>query len=340
MKLNTEAVDPVAEAAMASMTRFAITPTPDNFAIWYEYHAGRNPSLQRTIDIVISNRRGFDSAALKELHNSFFSTTEEQQVLRQTSLRVMEAAKEVLDLLDAVVTDEILRAPVEDEISDMRTMSFSHLTKLLEHLISETGEMAKRTDRLGIRMQRSAEKIEALERTLDDARRDATIDALTGISNRRCFDANLNTLAGEAMNSGEELCLMLLDVDHFKKFNDTWGHQVGDEVLQFVALTMQQTVRGQDHAARYGGEEFAIILPNTPIEGAMKVGENLRQALEKHNLFSRTAQQQLPNITVSIGISYYDPGEVLADLSRRADGALYQAKHDGRNCVRFAPLPD
>jgi diguanylate cyclase len=340
MKLTTETIDPVAEAAMASMTRFAITPTPDNFAIWYEYHAGRNPSLQRTIDIVISNRRGFDSAALKELHNSFFSTTEEQQVLRQTSLRVLEAAKEVLDLLDAVVTDEIMRAPVEDEISDMRTMSFAHLTRLLEHLISETGEMAKRTDRLGIRMQRSAEKIEALERTLDDARRDATIDVLTGISNRRCFDANLNTLAGEAMNSGEDLCLMLLDVDHFKKFNDTWGHQVGDEVLQFVALTMQQTVRGQDHAARYGGEEFAIILPNTPVEGAMKVGENVRQALEKHHLFSRTANQQLPNITVSIGVSCYDPGEVLADLSRRADGALYQAKHDGRNCVRFAPIPE
>ncbi|MBC7577741.1 GGDEF domain-containing protein [Tardiphaga sp.] len=337
---NSEAIDPIAEAAMASMGTYAISPTPDNFAIWYEYHSGKNPNLQRTIDIVISNRRGFDGAALKELHNSFFSTTEEQQVLRQTSLQVMEAAQEVLDLLDVASAEDNLRIPLVDEIARTEKTSFSNLTRMLEHLINETSEMAKRSDHLGIRMRRSAEKIEALERTLDDARREATIDALTGISNRRSFDANLNELAGEAMNTGEDLCLMILDVDHFKHVNDTYGHPVGDQVLQFVATTIQQHVRGQDRAARYGGEEFAIILPRTPIEGAAKVGEYIRIAFEKHKALCGTSQQPIPGVTVSIGISCYDPGEKLLEWSARADTALYQAKREGRNCVRLGMLPD
>src|ERR1022692_4062422 len=95
-----QVADPVAVAAMQSMGEFGIVPTPDNFTIWYEYHAGMNPDLKRTIDILISNRRAFDGPALEELHSSFFSNTKEQEVLRQTSLNVMAAAQEVLDLLD------------------------------------------------------------------------------------------------------------------------------------------------------------------------------------------------------------------------------------------------
>src|ERR1017187_6111386 len=151
---------------MQSMGEFGIVQTPDNFAIWYEYHAGMNPDLKRTIDILISNRRGFDGAALEELHSSFFSNTKEQAVLRQTSLNVKAAAQEVLDLLDAEkLTDDhhIRQTPYIHDPSDG---SFARLTKVLAHLIAETGEMAKRSDRLALRMRHSAEKIEGLERTL------------------------------------------------------------------------------------------------------------------------------------------------------------------------------
>ncbi len=320
-----QVADPVAVSAMQSMGEFGIVPTPDNFAIWYEYHAGVNPELKRTIDVVISNRRGFDGPALEELHTSFFSNTREQEVLRLTSLNVMAAAQQVLDLLDAEKAMDIgnIRAVVGDQ--DPSDQSFARLTKVLAHLIAETGEMAKRSDRLALRMRHSAEKIEGLERTLDKARRDATVDGLTGIANRRSFDLDVNELAAQAMNTGEDLCLIILDVDHFKLFNDTWGHQTGDEVLKLVATTIQQNVRGQDRAARYGGEEFAVILPCTPMAGATTVGENIRQAMERQQFVARESQQTIGGITVSLGVACYDPGEPLLDWIGRADSALYQA---------------
>jgi diguanylate cyclase len=328
-----QVADPVAVAAMQSMDEFGIVPTPDNFAIWYEYHAGANPELKRTIDVVISNRRGFDGPALEELHTSFFSNTKEQEVLRLTSLNVMAAAQQVLDLLDAekAVDSRHIRGASGDQ--DPSDQSFARLTKVLAHLIAETGEMAKRSDRVALRMRHSAEKIQGLERTLDKARREATLDGLTGIANRRSFDLDINELAAQAMNTGEDLCLIILDVDHFKLFNDTWGHQTGDEVLKLVATTIQQNVRGQDRAARYGGEEFAVILPCTPIAGAGTVGENICQAMERQQFVARESQQTIGGITVSLGVACYEPGEPLLDWIGRADAALYQAKHDGRNRV-------
>ena len=331
-----QAADPVAVAAMQSMDEFGIGPTPDNFTIWYEYHAGVNPELTRTIDVLISNKRGFDGPALAELHTSFFSNTKEQEVLRITSLNVMAVAQQVLDLLDAgkAIDSRSFRGAAAAQ--DPSDHSFPRLSKVLAHLIAETGEMAKRSDRLALRMRHSAEKIEGLERTLDKARRDATVDALTGIANRRSFDLDINELAAQAMNTGEDLCLILLDVDHFKLFNDTWSHQTGDEVLKLVAATIQQNVRGQDRAARYGGEEFAVILPCTPIAGAATVGEHIRQAVEKQQFVERESQQTISGITVSLGVACYDPGEPLLDWIGRADSALYRAKHDGRNRLRAA----
>ena len=331
-----QVADPIAVAAMQSMGEFGIVPTPDNFAIWYEYHTGANPELKRTIDVVISNRRGFDRPALEELHTSFFSNTKEQEVLRITSLNVMAAAQQVLDLLDdeKAVDSRHIRGAVGDH--DPSDQSFARLTKVLAHLIAETGEMAKRSDHLALRMRHSAEKIEGLERTLDKARREATLDGLTGIANRRSFDLDINELAAQAMNTGEDLCLIMLDVDHFKLFNDTWGHQTGDEVLKLVATTIQQNVRGQDRAARYGGEEFAVILPCTPLVGAATVGENIRQAMERQQFVARESQQTIGGITVSLGVACYEPGEPLLDWIGRADTALYQAKHGGRNRVCLA----
>jgi diguanylate cyclase len=318
------AADPVAIAAMQSMGEFGMVPTPDNFAIWYDYHAGINPDLKRTIDILISNKRGFDGPALEELHSSFFSNTKEQEVLRQTSLNVMAAAQKVTN-------DQYTRDG--SYLQDPSDRSFAHLTRVLAHLIAETSEMAKRSDRLALRMRHSAEKIEGLERTLDKARREATLDSLTGIANRRSFDLDINELAAAAMNTGDDLCLIILDVDHFKKFNDTWGHQTGDEVLKLVAATVQQNVRGQDRAARYGGEEFAVILPCTPLEGAATVGENIRQAMETQQFVARESQKTISGITISLGVACYEPGEPLLDWIGRADNALYQAKHGGRNRV-------
>jgi diguanylate cyclase len=327
------APDPVATAAMQSMADFGIVPTPDNFAIWYDYHAGINPDLKRTIDILISNKRGVDGPSLEELHRNFFSNTKEQELLRETSLNVMAAAQEVLELLDAETETNVQYTRDARKLQHSSDGSIGPLTKVLARLIAETNEMAKRSDRLALRMRHSTEKIEGLERTLEKARREATLDSLTGIANRRSFDLDINETAAAAMNTGDDLCLIILDVDYFKKFNDTWGHQTGDEVLKLVAATIQQNVRGNDRVARYGGEEFAIILPATPLDAARTVGENIREAIQRQQFVARESQQTISGITISLGIACYELGEPLLDWISRADNALYQAKHSGRNRI-------
>lgn len=195
--------------------------------------------------------------------------------------------------------------------------------------------MAQPSERLGFRLKQSVQAIKTLEHTLDDVRREATTDGLTGIANRRAFDTILRETAAEAMNSGDDLSVLIVDIDHFKKFNDTWGHPTGDDVLRVIAATLQQTIRGQDTAARYGGEEFAVILPATPLPAAVAVGNNIRHACEKHELVTHDTEVSVGTITISIGAACYEPGEALANWIRRADGALYRAKEGGRNCVMF-----
>jgi diguanylate cyclase len=180
--------------------------------------------------------------------------------------------------------------------------------------------------------------MKSLQRTLDDARRAALTDGLTGLANRRHFDEMLQALAGQAMNSGAGLSLLLIDIDHFKRINDTWGHPVGDQVIQLVAATLLDNLRGTDFAARYGGEEFAVLLPVADAEGAAIVGNRLREAFACKRVVLQKTRQPIGVVTVSVGVAAYLPGEKLADWVRRADKALYAAKQAGRNrVVQAAP---
>jgi len=325
----------IAASTMAMLERFDIPATPANFAIWYEYHAGQSPNLQRTIDVLISNQATFDEDTLQELYSTFFSSTKEAQAVRNTSLQALETLQEIVGVADFARDDAhqfgaALRGFASKDLGEC----LGNLKSLIENLVSESKKMAGRSEYVGLRMRESADKIEALERNLQDALRDSSLDGLTGVANRRSFDAIMRKTAGEAMNSGDDLALLMIDIDHFKRVNDTWGHQTGDTVLQHLAVTLQKAVRGGDHVARYGGEEFAVILPRTDVKAAVNVAENIRQALAREPL-QLDLNPPLTPITVSIGAACYEPGDPLAEWVGRTDAALYHAKKEGRNRVEF-----
>jgi diguanylate cyclase len=310
-----------AEAAMASMQVHGVLQTPSNFSVWYAYHSGQNPDLKRMIDVLVSNNCPIDDQTLSELHDRFFRSPAADRALCDTSMRARETLKNLLDLVEQARNDASGIGAAINEISTQFLANVHSLAGLIDSLVEETGKITGRSERLGLDLKQSVDKIDALERTLQDVRREATTDGLTGIANRRYFDVSLQTMSGDAMNSGDDLSLLLIDIDHFKKVNDTWGHAIGDEVLQLVAATLTQTVKGQDCAARYGGEEFAVILPGTSVTAAVRVGNNIRAALGRRPFVPRT------------GVACYEPGEPLAEWVQRADAALYQAKKSGRNRV-------
>ncbi|HET9159601.1 MAG TPA: GGDEF domain-containing protein, partial [Caulobacteraceae bacterium] len=167
-------------------------------------------------------------------------------------------------------------------------------------------------------------------------RREAMTDALTGLANRKAFDETLNAAVAHGAKAGEPLSLAIVDIDHFKNFNDTWGHQTGDQVIRFVASVIGRTAAPPRFAARYGGEEFAIIFPGETSDQAKTALEDIRVEISSRMLKRRSTNEDLGTISVSAGLAQWTAGETLDALIERADGALYFAKRNGRNQVSEA----
>lgn len=163
----------------------------------------------------------------------------------------------------------------------------------------------------------------------------ARLDPLTGLFNRRWLDENLPELVGQHHAQIRPLTLLMLDIDHFKSFNDTYGHLSGDQALMAVARTLQAHIRNADEVARFGGEEFVLILPETATAEASSIATRLRHAIRRTPLSSHEGSP-LPGVSVSIGLAEAVPGEPTDSLLARADAALYQAKQEGRDRLVIA----
>ncbi len=179
----------------------------------------------------------------------------------------------------------------------------------------------------------TASQLDKVRHSLAEAELRSKTDALTGLANRRSLDDFFRTSMINAMETGEPLCAFMIDVDHFKKFNDTHGHLIGDQVLRLVAKVQQDSIREGDLAARYGGEELAAVLPGADRAVSKEVAERVRRRISDAKLTRRTTGQEIGSVTVSIGVAQFRPGESAEALIERCDRGLYQAKNAGRNRV-------
>ena len=210
--------------------------------------------------------------------------------------------------------DDYLTKPVSAVVLSAKVRALQRLEKMHQRLVELSAELTRTNQRLELLSQQ---------------------DGLTGIANRRAFDQRLGTHFAHAARKKEPLTLALCDVDHFKAYNDRYGHMAGDECLRQVAgVLARHARRATDLAARYGGEEFALLLPDTPASGALKVLEGVRSALEALALVHE-GSDCAACVTLSIGIATYDPelDRGGADLVKRADEALYRAKSLGRDRI-------
>jgi len=207
------------------------------------------------------------------------------------------------------------------------------LRKLIDGLVGATQAMETRTKRLEGELQHSSEQVSELKTQLEDVRKESRKDQLTHIANRKAFDDELDAAIADHGESGAPVALLMCDIDHFKNFNDAWGHQTGDQVLRLVANCLSENVKGRDTAARYGGEEFAVILRQTALGDAVNLARQIRATVEGKKLVKKSTGDVLGTITISIGVAELAAGEPAEALMQRADACLYLAKRGGRNRV-------
>lgn len=200
-------------------------------------------------------------------------------------------------------------------------------------LITENNKMRKETNDLQSNLEESHQQIENLRENLEVAEETGMRDPLTQLWNRRAFDHMLELQVETAVKNNTPTCLVLADVDHFKRVNDSFGHLIGDEILRLVANTISKNVKGRDFVARFGGEEFALILPQTSLENALKLALHIRHQLEIQKWFVSKRNEPVGTITASFGVAQLQLGESKEGFAGRADSKLYEAKLAGRNRV-------
>jgi diguanylate cyclase len=202
---------------------------------------------------------------------------------------------------------------------------------VVQDLASATRKVQGENAQLENQLAETTAELGRLRENLDQVRRDAMTDGLTNLTNRKAFDERLAEVCEHADAEGEAVTLAIIDIDHFKGFNDTWGHQIGDQVLRYVASVIGRLGAAPRIAARYGGEEFAVIFPAEGGRTAMAVLEDIRTEVSSRALKRRSTNEDLGAITVSAGYAERLAGESTASLVERADAALYASKHAGRN---------
>jgi diguanylate cyclase len=307
---------------------------PLNYCIWYEYASGKNKPLNEAIDSHLGNPGAFKNGFIKELYNEFIANEKEKMndMVRDGLRNVFsEIIGSIQTTTKQYTTSNNNLQTINDSFSPESTvpemqMVFHQLRNEIKSLESTNSAFQKKLDD-------SSNEIKELKSKLELYREESIKDPLTRIDNRRGFDQNLQDLISRSNDESTSLCLIMADIDHFKKINDTHGHLVGDNVLRMVAGTIKESVKGKDLIARIGGEEFAIILPNTPLPGAIKLAEDMRKVFENYDLKKKNTGESLGKVTLSFGVGNYKKGESLELFLNRVDEALYQSKKKGRNRV-------
>ena len=329
-----ESVGRAFEIARSSVTHMAaldIPAYPDNFEVWYAYYAGADAELSRQLEVLANEPDGFDSEFFASIKQSYLGG-DARNLLRLASEGAEAIIADIARALDEASTDA---RDYGDRLADVQArideLDPEATRLLIARLAQETQELQARNARLEQELQTASENVEILSRRLDEARRASQIDGLTDLPNRRAFDQGFEAEIERALADDTPLTLLVGDIDHFKSFNDRFGHRVGDEVLKLVGRVFMALVKGRDLPARYGGEEFAALLPQTDIEGGLAVAEQIRAAIAGKTLKSARTGRNYGNVTMSFGCAALARHETAAGLMERADRALYEAKRTGRN---------
>jgi diguanylate cyclase len=313
----------------------AVRPSAQNYEVWLAYRLGALADLRQEIDARIARGEAFTEEVNQLLHEKFFSNARLTAQMVATGERIARELNGVIATINSAgehASD--YGAELDAAVKRLEQgVGADVLREVIAGIAGATMKMSTQNRELTTQLQKSSAEMDGMRRTLRQVRAEAMTDSLTGLANRKLFDETLRARLREAQSERTPLCLLICDIDHFKRFNDTWGHQTGDQIIRFVATTLQRFAPPGGLAARYGGEEFALVMPRMDLAAGRDLAERIRQMVESKSLVRKSTGEDLGRITVSSGIALAHAEDTPTDIIERADACLYVSKRGGRNRV-------
>jgi diguanylate cyclase len=323
----------IGERALDFMRTYGSPATPRAYEVWYTYVAAERPHLNDALKRIVTERGAVTGADIEALHRAHLSPQRLGESAEKASSSVLVEIEQVMEMIDlALGTTERYGESLQAMSAEMSGgVDRKRIREILESLVVATKDVTATNRTLEARLRETRGEIETLRERLESARIETLTDPLTGIANRKHFEEMLAKTIDQSVVEGTPMALVVIDIDHFKRFNDTFGHLTGDQVLRLVAQTMREQVKSKAMLARFGGEEFAIILPDASLDAARTAAERVRVAVMGRELVKRSTGESLGKVTISLGVAALRRGDTAPAMLERADQCMLAAKRAGRN---------
>ena len=323
----------IASRALEQMKDLGISPTPLNYELWLFALACPQSAIGVEISKLVSDRRPLSDVEAESMALQYLPRLRLPEEMRETGDKLTQQLETIGKVI--TVAQKNVREygkTLEGASRDLEhPQELAEIRRVVETLAASTMRAQRENAALETQLLKSTEEVRRLRENLEQVRRDSLTDALTNLANRKAFDDALNRACADSAQTGRPLTVAVLDIDHFKRFNDTWGHQAGDQVIRYVAAMIANACPQPRFAARYGGEEFAILFPNEGVGAVHKLIEAMCKDIASRSLKRRSTAEELGTVTVSAGVAELHRGELPSDVVERADSALYASKRNGRN---------
>jgi diguanylate cyclase len=324
------------QRATELMKAYGSSADPRSYAVWYSYVSGVQPLLNEAVKRLTTEHGTLSATSIDQLYETYIDGRRLTAEAERTGAGVITEIDQIMEMLEVALGSTMRYGASLQAISqDLSgpTVNRARVREIVSSLVVATRDVAANNRTLEARMRESRTEIETLRETLEAVRVESLTDPLTGIGNRKHFDEMLRKVVDHSTMQGHPLNLIVIDIDHFKRFNDLYGHLTGDQVLRLVAVTMRETVESGAMLARFGGEEFGVILSGGNGDSARLAAERIRTSVMGRELVKRSTGESLGRVTVSVGLASIRRGDTAVSLLERADHCMFLAKRSGRNRV-------
>ncbi|MCK5163598.1 MAG: GGDEF domain-containing protein [Desulfobacula sp.] len=332
---NNEQAGEYLRLALVCLAKYNLAANPINLTIFYEYVSGKNTALKQSIDKDINASGKISLEKLEGYYKTHIVDGERiifGRLILKLNLILKDLSNHLIDTTGGFSVHGKKLGHLAEQIDG--TQDHNNLINIVDQMVVETKAIISSGKRMQKKINGSYDDLQILNQELKKSQEQARTDALTGLANRRWLDQKLELEKLKSLQTKSVFSIIMLDIDHFKKINDDYGHLVGDNVLKTISRMLQKHVRKNDFVSRIGGEEFLILMPDTNLTDACIVAVKIKNSFSNRNWKLKESGLKIKKVTASMGIAQYRFHELNNTLLKRADDALYLAKTNGRDLIK------